>query len=89
MYKHIVRFRDDAIYSSGCFIVNFMNASSAVNYLYVHTVDGGVEAILFAVKRLTTAVCVSCRKMHRKVLHVYMFVLHFNNAAKIGILHMS
>ncbi len=47
-----------------------MKASSAVNYLYVHTDDGGVEALLFAVKRLIiTAVCVSCRKMRRKVLH--------------------
>ncbi len=46
-----------------------MKASSAVNYLYVHTDDGGVEALLFAVKRLITAVCVSCRKMWRKVLH--------------------
>ncbi len=46
-----------------------MKASSAVNYLYVHTDDGGVEALLFAVKRLTTAVCVSCSKMRRKVLH--------------------
>ncbi len=44
-------------------------SSSAVNYLYVHADDGGVEALLFAVKRLTTAVCVSCRKMRRKVLH--------------------
>ncbi len=44
-----------------------MKASSAVNYLYVHTDDGGVEAL--AVKRLITAVCVSCRKMRRKVLH--------------------
>ncbi len=35
-----------------------MKASSAVNYLYKHTDDGGVEALLFAVKRLTTAVCV-------------------------------
>ncbi len=33
-----------------------MKASSAVNYLYKHTDDGGVEALLFAVKRLTTAV---------------------------------
>ncbi len=29
-----------------------MKASSAVNYVYVHTDDGGVEALLFAVKRL-------------------------------------
>ncbi len=45
-----------------------MKASSAVNYLYVHTDDGGVEALLFAVKRLTTAVCVtlSCHKMRKK-----------------------
>ncbi len=49
-------------------IFYFMKASSAVNYLYVHT-DGGVEGLLFAVKRLTTAVCVSCRKMCRKVLY--------------------
>ncbi len=46
-----------------------MKASSAVNYLYEHTDDGGVEALLFAVKRFITAVCVSCRKMWRKVLH--------------------
>ncbi len=62
-YKHIVRLRDDAIYSFGCFIFNFMKASSAVNYLYAHTDDGGAEALLFAVKRLITAVCVSCHKM--------------------------
>ncbi len=67
-YKHIVHFRDNAIYSIGCFIKNFMKASSEVNYLYMHTDNGGVEALLFAVKRLTTAVCVSCRKMQRKVL---------------------
>ncbi len=59
-----------------------MKASSAVNYLYVHTDNGGVEALLFAVKWLITAV--SCRKMRRKVLHdgnslikVCMSVLHF------------
>ncbi len=46
-----------------------MKASSAVNYLYVHTDDAGVEALLFAVKRLITAVCLSCHKMRRKVLH--------------------
>ncbi len=40
-----------------------MKAASAVNYLYVHTDDGGAEALLFA------AVCVSCHKMWRKVLH--------------------
>ncbi len=68
-YKHIVRLRDDAIYNFGCFIFHFMKASSTVNYLYVHTDDGGIEALLFAVKRLITAVCVSCRKMRRKVLH--------------------
>ncbi len=33
------------------------------------TDDGGVEDLLFAVKRLITAVCVSCCKMRRKVLH--------------------
>ncbi len=53
-YKHIVRLRDAAIYSFGCFIFNFMKASSAVNYLYAHTDDGGVEALLFVVKRLST-----------------------------------
>ncbi len=38
--------------------------------ILVHTDDSGVEALLFAVKRLIiTAVCVSCRKMRRKVLH--------------------
>ncbi len=57
-YKHIVRLRDDAIYSFGCFVFNFMKASSAVNYLYVQTDNGVVEALLFAVKRSTTAVCV-------------------------------
>ncbi len=31
-----------------------MKASSAVNYLYVHTEDSGVEALLFVVKWLTT-----------------------------------
>ncbi len=67
--KHIVRLCDDAIYSFGCFIFNIMKASSAVNCLYVHTDDGGVEALLFAIKRLITAVCVSCRKMRRQVLH--------------------
>ncbi len=51
------------------FICNFMNASSAVNYLYVHTDDGSVEALLFAFKRLITAVCVSYRNMWRIVLH--------------------
>ncbi len=45
-YKHIVRLRDDAIYSFGCFLFNFIKASSAVNYLFVHTDDGGVEALL-------------------------------------------
>ncbi len=68
-HKHIVRLRDDAIYRFGCLIFNIMKASSAVNYLYVHTDDGGVEALLFAVKRLITAVWVSCCKMRRKVLH--------------------
>ncbi len=48
--KHIVRLRDDAIYSFGYFIFNFMKASSAVDYLYVHADDSGVEALLFAVK---------------------------------------
>ncbi len=55
-----------------------MKAASAVNYLYVHTDDGGAEALLFA------AVCVSCHKMWRKVLHdgnsvikVYVSILHF------------
>ncbi len=49
MYKHIVGL-SDAINSFGCFIFYFMKASSAVNYLYVYTDDGGVEALLFAVK---------------------------------------
>ncbi len=35
-----------------------MKASSAVNYLYVHIDDGGVESLLLAVKRLNSAVCV-------------------------------
>ncbi len=67
MCKHIVRLRYEAIYSFGCFIFNFMKASSAVNYMYVHTDESSVEALLFAVKRLTTAVSVSCGKMQRKV----------------------
>ncbi len=46
-----------------------MKASSAANYLYVHTDDGGAEALLFAVKFLITAMSESCRKMRRKVLH--------------------
>ncbi len=73
-----------------------MKPSSAVKYLYVHTEDGSVEALLFAVKRLTTAACVSCRKMRWKVLHdgnsfikVFTSILHFNNVTKIGILQMS
>ncbi len=38
--------------------------------IFMHTDDGGVEALLFAVKRLIiTAVSESCRKMRRKVLH--------------------
>ncbi len=38
--------------------------------IFVHTDDGGVEALLFAVKRLIiTAVSESCRKMWQKVLH--------------------
>ncbi len=38
--------------------------------IFVHTDDCGVEALLFAVKGLIiTAVCVSCRKMRRKVVH--------------------
>ncbi len=44
-------------------IFNLMKASSAVHYLYVHTDDGGVEALLFAVKRLTAVVCVPCHKV--------------------------
>ncbi len=48
----------DAINSFGSLIFYFMKASSAVNYVYVHTDDGGVESLLFAVKRLTSAVCV-------------------------------
>ncbi len=66
---NIVCLHYDAIYSFGCFIFTFMKPSSAVNYLYVHTDDGGVEALLFAVKRLINAVSESCRKMRRKVLH--------------------
>ncbi len=44
--------------------------------IFVHTDDGGVEALLFAVKRLITAVCVSCRKMRRKVLHDGNSLIH-------------
>ncbi len=58
MYKNIVRLRDYAIYSFRCFIFNVMKASSAGNYLYVHADDSGVETLLFAIKRLTTAVCI-------------------------------
>ncbi len=47
MYKHIVRLRDDAIHSFGCFILSFMKASCEVNYLYVHTDGGDVEALIF------------------------------------------
>ncbi len=94
---NIVRLRDDAIYSFGCFIFNIMKASSAVNYLCVHTDDGGAEALLFAVKQLITAVCVSCLKMRRKVLHYgYSLIKVFTclyctsiMRTKIGILHMS
>ncbi len=56
-HKHIVRLRDDAIYSFGCFIFNFMKASRAVLFV-LHTDDGGVEALLFAIKQLTTRVCI-------------------------------
>ncbi len=55
---NIVCLRDDAIYSFECFIFHFMKVSSAVNYLYEHTDDSSVEALLFAVKWLITAVCV-------------------------------
>ncbi len=51
-YKHIARLLDDAIYSFGCFIFNFMKASSAVNYLYMHRDNGDVKSLLFAIKRL-------------------------------------
>ncbi len=53
-------------------IFYFMKASSAVNYLYVHTDDGGVEALLFAVKRLTAVVCVS---RHKVCEQSYMMVI--------------
>ncbi len=43
---NIVRLRYDAIYSLRCFIFNFMKASSAVNYLYVHTDDGGWSSFI-------------------------------------------
>ncbi len=66
-HTHIARLRDNVIYSFGC-IFNCIKASSAVNYLYIHTDDGGVEALLFAVKWLTTSVCVTCRKMRQNVL---------------------
>ncbi len=65
-YKHIVRLHCDAIYSFGCFIFNFMKASSAVNYLYKHIDDGGVEAF---VCHQTVDHCRVRRKMWRKVLH--------------------
>ncbi len=69
-----------------------MKAASAVNYLYVHTDDGGAEALLYL-----PAVCVSCHKMWRKVLHDGNSVIKVctclyctsNNATKIRILHMS
>ncbi len=66
-----------------------MKVSIAVNYLYVINTDGSVEALLFAIKRLTTAVCESCCKMRRKVLHdgnslIKVFTcLHSNNTTTI------
>ncbi len=45
-----------------------MKASSAVKYLYVHTYEGGLKLFYLPSNGLTTAVCVSCRKMRRKVL---------------------
>ncbi len=67
MYKHIVRLRYDAIYRFGCFIFNFMKASSAVNYLYVRTYDGGVEALLFAVKHVNHCrVCVLLQNVAKR-----------------------
>ncbi len=64
---------------------------------YVQTDDGIVKAMifLFVVKLLTTAVCVSCRKMRQKVLDngnsvikACTSILHFDNATKIRILHI-
>ncbi len=53
-HKHIVRLRDDAIYSFG-FIFNCIKASSAVNYLYIVTVHG------FPVPSSPCLVCVRVR----------------------------
>ncbi len=39
VYKHKVCLRDDAIYSFGCFICNFLKTLSAVNYFNKHTDD--------------------------------------------------
>ncbi len=47
-------------------IFYFMKASSAVHYLYVHTDDGGVEALLFAIKRLIAVMCVPCHKVREQ-----------------------
>ncbi len=56
-YKHIVRLRDDATYSLGVSFFILLKFQVQL-IIFVHTDDGGVEALLFAVKRLTTAVCV-------------------------------
>ncbi len=50
-------------------IFNLMNASSAVNYLYVHTDDGGA---IFTIKRLIAVVCVSRHKVRE---HSYMTLI--------------
>ncbi len=47
-------------------LIYFMKASSAVHYLYMHTDDGGVEALLFAIKRLIAVMCVPCHKVREQ-----------------------
>ncbi len=53
-------------------IFNLMKASSEVHYLYMHTDDGGVEALLFAIKRLIAVMCVPCHKVREQS---YMMVI--------------
>ncbi len=65
-----------------------MKASSAVHYLYVHTEDSAVEALLFAVKTVDRCrLCIlsqnaakSPTRRHWFDEGVYMSVLHFNYA---------
>ncbi len=72
-----------------------MKASNAVNYLYVHTEDSAVEALLFAVKTVDHCrLCILSQNAAKGPTRrqwfdegVYMSVLHFNYATKIGIHH--